>query len=77
MVDSTVPLKWCLALGSLFSGSYFLFMWIAFSKSPNLNVTFLSLVPAILLDLGLLIAPAIGGYQTKRVSRCKFNRPPD
>jgi hypothetical protein len=35
------------------------------------------LVPAILLDLGLLKAPAIGGYQTKRVSRCKFNRPPD
>jgi hypothetical protein len=77
LVDSAVPLKWCLALGSMFSGSYFLFMSIAFSKAPNLNATFLSLVPAICLGLGLLIAPVIGGYQTKRASRRKFGRPPD
>lgn len=78
LVDSEVPLKWCLGLGCLYAGSYFLFAVVAFSKTPNLVVpSMLSLMPLILIGVGMLIVPVIGGYQAKRISRRKFKGPPD
>jgi hypothetical protein len=78
LVDSEVPLKWCLGLGCLYAGSYFLFAIIAFSKTPNLVVpSIVSLIPLILIGVGMLVTPVIGGYQAKRISRRKFKGPPN
>jgi hypothetical protein len=77
LIDSEVPLKWCLGLGCLYAGSYFLFAVVAFSKTPNIVVpSIVSLIPLILVGLGMLITPVIGGYQVRRISRRKFKGPP-
>ena len=78
LVDSEVPLKWCLGLGCVYAGSYFLFAIVAFSKTPNIAVpSIVSLLPLILIGVGMLITPVIGGYQAKRISRRKFKGPPN
>jgi hypothetical protein len=77
LVDSPVPLKWCLGLGCLYAGFYFLFAIVAFVKTPNIDPSFVSLIPLILIGIGLLITPVIGGYQAKRISRRKVKGPPN
>jgi hypothetical protein len=78
LVDSEVPLKWCLGLGCLYAGSYFSFAIVAFSKTPNMVVpSIVSLIPLILIGVGMLITPVFGGYQAKRILRRKFKRPPN
>ena len=78
LVDSEVPLKWCLGLGCLYAGSYFSFAIVAFSKTPNIAVpSIVSLLPLILIGVGMLVTPVIGGYQANRISRRKFKGPPN
>jgi hypothetical protein len=56
-VDSSVPLKWCLALGFLCA----LANLLAFS-SPSIKWVLIN----TLISLGMLAAPVWGGYQIKR-----------
>ena len=66
------------SLEDVYAGSYFLFAIVAFSKTPNIAVpSIVSLLPLILIGVGILITPVIGGYQAKRISRRKFKGPPN
>jgi hypothetical protein len=56
-VDSSVPLKWCLALGFLCA----LANLLAFS-SPSMEWVLLN----TFISLGMLAAPVLGGYLIKR-----------
>jgi hypothetical protein len=56
-VDSSVPLKWCLALGF----SCALANLLAFS-SPSMRWVLINTS----ISLGMLVAPVLGGYQIKR-----------
>ena len=57
LMDSAVPLRWCLALGLLFASAY-----AALSATHSPQVSPWPMLQAILL----LVAPVIGGYVMKR-----------
>jgi hypothetical protein len=56
LLDSPVPLKWCLALGSIYGVAYFGLMLV------TVGADFL---PG-LFCFGMLISPVLGGPQAKR-----------
>ena len=67
-IDSSVPLRWCFALGFICAVANLL----AFS-SPFIEWVLLN----TLISLGMLAAPVIGGYQIKRRALRIRKRPPN
>jgi predicted MFS family arabinose efflux permease len=67
-LDSSVPLKWCFALGALCT----VVKLLSFS-SPHIQWALFNTV----ISLGMLIAPVFGGYMIKRRGWRSNNRSPN
>jgi hypothetical protein len=66
LVESAVPLKWCLALGSIYGIAYVLLAVAAPIISPRGHQSLGAVLTALLVGFGMLIAPIIGGVLVKR-----------
>jgi hypothetical protein len=66
LVESAVPLKWCLALGSVYGIAYVLLAVAAPVISPRAHQSFAGVLIALAAGFGMLIAPIIGGALVKR-----------
>ena len=66
VVDSTVPLKWCLGLGSLIGFICLLIGVVARPNNSRGNSYFLDPLIISIFSICLAIAPAIGGFRAKQ-----------
>jgi hypothetical protein len=65
-VDSAVPLKWCLGLGALFSGTYLLPFFLFRPPAAHANVPASAWLYTVAVTLGYALVPVLGGYLVKR-----------
>jgi len=66
VVESAVPLKWCLALGSIYGIAYVLLAVAGPIISPRAHQSLGGVLIALLVGFGMSIAPIIGGVLIKR-----------
>jgi hypothetical protein len=65
LVDSLVPLKWCLGLG-LFFAAVHLLPWLFFPRMPQNSLPLSFYLFNIANSVGHVVAPIVGGYFVKR-----------
>jgi hypothetical protein len=65
LVESAVPLKWCLGLGSIYGIGYVLLAGAAPIVLPRVHQSIGGVLISLVVGFGMLTAPIIGGFLVK------------